>query len=347
MFWIISALVLLAAGLLTAWPLLASGAHRRLGTWAAIVAAPLLTYWLYLGVGTPQALHLVDTPVSNGVTDMDELTATLRARLSESPDDLDGWLLLGRSYKSLQRYPEALTAIETANRLVPNEPVVIVELVEARLFASGNPRITEEMTRLLEQAVDADPSLQKGLWLLGIAASQRGDEVAAVEWWQRLLQQVEPGSAVADAVNAQIVQLQQRSAAADSAAAAAPAEPVTAALLLDLRIEASAEAQKALQTTPNQAVLFVIIRAAAITAGPPLGVRRIDRPGFPLDLSLTDADSMLPQRPISLAGALSLQARLSLTGSPTASSGDWQSSVISIDSSATQALQLLIDQPVD
>jgi len=147
-------------------------------------------------------------------------------------------------------------------------------------------------------------------------------------------------------VNAQIAQLQHQPAAADSDAVAAAVEPATAALQLDLRIEASAEAEKALQAAQNPPVLFVIIRDAAITGGPPLGVRRIDRPGFPLDLSLTDADSMMPQRPISLAGALSLQARLSISGSPTASSGDWQSGVIAIGPAAAETLHLLIDQPV-
>jgi cytochrome c-type biogenesis protein CcmH/NrfG len=42
--------------------------------------------------------------------------------------------------------------------------------------------------------VAQDPSQQKGLWLLGIDAVQRGDDAQAIETWQRLLVQIPPGS---------------------------------------------------------------------------------------------------------------------------------------------------------
>ena len=59
--------------------------------------------------------------------------------------------------------------------------------------------------------------------------------------------------------------------------------------------------------------------------GPPLGVRRIIDPVLPLEITISDQDSMLEERQISSESEVQLQARISLTGSPAAGSGDWQS----------------------
>ena len=355
MFWLISLVLLVAAGILTAWPLLAGGARGRLVTVLSVVlVAPLLTYWLYITVGAPQALRTAEPAVAGEIADMDDLTATLRGRLRETPEDLEGWILLARSYKSMQRHPEALEALEIANRLVPDQPMVMVELVEARLFTSGDPTITAEMTATLEQAVQADPSLQKGLWLLGIAAAQRGDDTGALAWWQQLLAQLEPDSPVAESVQEQIAQVRERAGAAAIAPARAPAaltEPASLLAepgsLLDVQVDVGDAARQALQSGSGQPILFVIVREADMPGGPPLGVRRFDGPDLPLALRLTDADSMMPQRPISSAATVDVQARLSFSGSPTAVSGDWQSAVISAPSPSAGTVNLLIDQIVE
>jgi len=80
-------------------------------------------------------------------------------------------------------------------------------------------------------------------------------------------------------------------------------------------------------------------------AGPPLGARKIERPEFPLTLSLTDKDSMLPQRPISAAGEVEIQARLSFSGQPLPVTGDWQSQPAS--GLSGQPIRLLLDQQVE
>jgi cytochrome c-type biogenesis protein CcmH/NrfG len=188
MFWGISLLVLLAAGVMS-WPLLGRTSGWKIPAVTGILLLPLAGYFLYHGVGTPEALQqtpaVVPAQAPHQVTgdatkanDMGTLAERLRQRLEENPQDVQGWVLLGRSYKTLQNYPLALEALETANRLAPDQPLVQVELVEARLFVSGDPRITPEMVPL-EQAVTDRPF--KGLVAAGIAAAQQGDIHAA--WW--------------------------------------------------------------------------------------------------------------------------------------------------------------------
>jgi len=372
MFWLISLLLLLAAGLLVLLPLLQKNARRKPLTVVVILLLPLAGYALYQQVGTPRgldpAMQRAPTQAAEQAphaanADLGTLTERLAKRLEANPDDTEGWLLLGRSYKNLQNYPKAIEALETADRLSPGEPLVQIELVEARLFASNDPKFTQEMTTTLEQAVTTDPSQQKGLWLLGIAAAQAGDDTGAIDWWEKLRAQLEPGSPIEQSLVAQINQVKERlgqplieeasvTPAPAPAVAAAPPQEQAATGGTDIRVELSAAAiqswpQLSEGSVPQGAVLFIIARPEGVAGGPPLGVRRIAQPQFPLNITLTDGDSMVPQRPISSVERLELQARLSLSGSPAPSAGDWQNVAVAVARESAESTTLILDQKVD
>jgi cytochrome c-type biogenesis protein CcmH len=111
-----------------------------------------------------------------------------------------------------------------------------------------------------------------------------------------------------------------------------------------VRVTASAAAQAAI---PAGAVLFVVIRSPGPAVGPPIGVRRIIGPALPLELIITDQDSMLAERKISLEREVQLQARVSLTGSPAARPGDWQSAPQTVSLASGGAVELVLDQQVE
>lgn len=350
MFWLISLVILLVAGFILLWPMLQADSRWKVPGLLVLVLIPALALWQYSWVGSPRALQMESMPVMPAGTDasVDELVQSLRQRLTESPGDVEGWVVLGRTYKTLKDYPAAVEALETADRLVPDEPVIQVELVEARLFASGNPRFSEEMISTLEDAVARQDGLQKGWMLLGLAAAQQGDDAKAVAHWRRLLQLLEPGTPVAQTVQAQIADAESRlqSAGLDlTANQVAESRPAwqSAPVLVDL----GPDAATSLAGLPASASLFLIAREAGQDAGPPLAVKRIDQPGFPLELRLSDSDSMLPQRPVSGFSELQLQARISLSGEPMATAGDWQSPTVFINSQQLEPVMLVISQQVE
>ena len=344
MFWIISWAVLSLACLLTLKPLLSTNGKLKIAGMAGVVLLPFSVYFLYQGVGTPAALDAaVHTPLQAGQSDMDALTEQLRNRLKEDPEQVEGWILLGRSYKTLQKYPEALDALETANRLVPGQPLIEVELVEARLFASGNPRITADMTARLEHAVAREPTLQKGFWLLGIAAAQAGDDKRAIEWWEKLSPMLEPGSEIAESVSQQIARARNRLGMEPPM----PTTPAESRQGHEVYVELSPAANNSISDLLPGSALFIIVRAAGVTAGPPLGARRVEQPRFPLHLILDDSDSMLPERPISSSTEVTLQARLSLAGQPIASAGDWQSAPVELAIDSSEPSRLVLDHQVE
>jgi cytochrome c-type biogenesis protein CcmH len=368
MFWIIAAVALFVAALVTFMPLLRGKTFWQPAALALMFLLPAAGLWLYTEVGTPQAIDLpVATATHPGAAnaasdaDIDTMINGLRGKLTESPEDLDGWMLLARTLKTMQRYPEALDALLVAHRIAPDNPDVMVELAEARIFTSGDGQIDADSIAMLQRAVELDPAQQKGLWLLGIAAAQADDLEGAISRWETLLAQLEPGSPVAQSVQTQINEANTRlgrptAEAVAPMAAAAAAQPVAQEIAAPepaadgswrgtpVRIAASEAARSKI---PTGAVLFVVIRAPGPAVGPPLGVRRVIDPILPLDITISDQDSMLAERKISLESEVRLQARISLSGTPAAASGDWQSAAVTVPLSATDTVELILDQQVE
>jgi len=367
MFWVIGFAALFVAALITFLPLLRGKTFWQPAALALIFLLPAGGLWMYTGVGTPEGIGLPAPaqthPASAGAAGESEIDAMidgLRAKLTQSPESLDGWMLLARTLKTMQRYPEALDALVVAHGIAPDDPLVMVELVEAQIFVSADGRIDAESVAMLERAVELDAAQQKGWWLLGIAAAQAGDFEGAIGHWETVLAQVEPGSPVAQSVQTQINEANARlgrpvepvaAAAVVSAAETAPQQAVAPAPVDDgswrgtaVRIAASEEARAKI---PTGATLFVVIRSPGPAVGPPLGVRRVIDPILPLDLTISDQDSMLQERKISLESEVQLQARISLSGSPAAAPGDWQSAPAVVPLSAAGTVELILDQHVE
>jgi hypothetical protein len=92
---------------------------------------------------------------------------------------------------------------------------------------------------------------------------------------------------------------------------------------------------------PSGAVLFLIARTGA--AGPPLAVKRIEAPRFPLDFEIGAADRMLPTVPFT--GALLLTARLDSDGNATSRTpGDLQGSAGQPASPGASDVEIVLDQ---
>lgn len=352
MFWTITAAVLFAAALITFSPLLRARSLWKPLALAMVFVLPAATLWMYQQFGTPAALNMAPPPPrppqsaeahSPESQEMDAMIAGLRARLTDNPESLDGWMLLARTLKATQRFPEALEALETANRIAPNNPSVMVDLVETQIFMTADGRITPDMAATLEQVLQVQPDMQKALWLMGIASSQAGDEALAISYWERLLEQVEPGSSVAQSVQNQI---DTARASMGETVAEVPEAPADDGSWPGIRLTVNADDASQARIPPG-GVLYIMIRSPGPAMGPPLGVRRIINPSLPLEVTLSDADSMMQERQISSETEVQLQARISLTGSPAAKTGDWQSAAVAIVLESAETVELTIDQRVE
>jgi cytochrome c-type biogenesis protein CcmH len=367
----IAAAAVFLAALITFFPLLKGKTFLQPAGLALIFLVPAATLWVYQSAGTPEAIGMsaspprppteaVDEPHAQAAGDMESMIEGLRARLAENPDDVEGWLLLARSYRSGQRFTEAVEVLEKVHEMAPDDAAVMVELAEAWIFVSPDGKIGENSLALLQRALAIDPAQQKAMFLLGVAAAQAGELEYAIEYWETLLAGLEPGGPVAQSVQSQIDQARAELAASSAGpageSAAADATPVVAPVPAPESVAEEAWSGTRVIISPGQAlpasvaanaVLYVMVRGVGPIMGPPIGVRRIVGPSLPLEITITDQDSMLAERKISFETEVQVQARLSLTGSPAASSGDWQSGAAAVSLAATETVELVLDQRVE
>ncbi len=372
-FWIFAIALLVVSAAAISWPLFTGSAKDRITGLFVLLMIPLFGLILYQNIGTPEAINMpVASPQqtaqqqphsSGGQGQMDELITSLQQRMAENPDDPEGWLILGRSLKSMERYQEALSALSNAYRLLPDNPLVMIELAEAKLFASGQAEIGPEARQLIDSALAIDPQMQKALWLRGMVAAQDGDEAQAIELWQGLLGQLDPASAGAQSVKQQIEMAQARLGEATTApvvasepVAAEPAETkpavvetaaaATPATVAEGGIPVTVTIADDLQATmPGNAILFVFIHPAG-TKGMPLAVKRLAAGGFPLSLNFSDADLLRPEMSLKDFEKLDISARVSMVGNVVTASGDYQANIATLDTKAVTAIALHLDQRV-
>lgn len=359
-FWTIAVLLLAVSAAAACWPLFTGSAKDRVTGILILVLIPLIGLFSYRYIGTPEAITLpVAVPQQSAQTaqphsstgeNVDKLVAQLQQRMAENPDDPDGWLILGRTLKTMQRYQEALVALSNADRLVPGTPIIMIELAEAKLFASGKPEIDSEMRNLIESALEIDPTQQKGLWLLGIAAAEEGNYALAIETWQKLLDLLEPGSGSATRVSQQI------EAARANLGQAVPVAATPEVAVAETPVKTTTVAESGIPITitipddfansisPN-AALFVFVHPAG-GAGMPLAVKRLAPRGFPLSLNLSDADLLRPGGSLQAFEQLDIVARISMSGIANAASGDVQAARTTLDTKAVKPIALHLDQRV-
>ena len=371
-FWIFAIALFVVAAAIVSWPLFTGSAKDRITGLFVFLMLPLAGILMYQSIGTPEAIKLPRVAAAQQSTQqqtahsaqqgqMDELVASLQQRMADNPDDSEGWLILGRSLKTMQRYEEAETALSNANRLVPGNPLVMIELAEARLFVSGSPQVSADIRQLIESALAIDPNQQKGLWLMGMASSQDGDDTQAIAYWTRLMEQLEPASGPYQAVTQQIEMAQTRMGqppfAQSTATQSAVAEP-SATTPADTTpiVAAPTAAGFGIPTTitlgdelsgsfPGSATLFIFIHPAG-AAGMPLAVKRLAPQGFPMTLNFTDADLLQPGGSLQAFELLDISARISIAGVANVASGDIQANRVTVNTKNVSPIALHLDQRV-
>ncbi len=121
------------------------------------------------------------------------MVAKLAARLEANPDDEEGWVMLARSYKVMNRPAEAAQAYSHAEKLVATDPALLADYAEALAQSSGQG-LKGKPEQLVQKALKLDPNHGHSLFLAGAAALEAGNKAKAADYWEKVLPQVEPNS---------------------------------------------------------------------------------------------------------------------------------------------------------
>jgi len=296
--------------------------RRPIAAVATAIALPIAAAGLYFLLGAPDALDPGQTQPQLGRADIEAMVDKLAQRLQSRPDDAEGWVMLGRSYRVLGRNEEAARAYAKAEKLVANDSRLLVDYAEALALANGG-NLQGKPAELVARALELDPDNPLGLMLSGAAAFQREDYAGALRQWEKVQSRLEPGSDEARAVGHSIERARELAAArppgtapaakAPGGKAAAPAKVAGTVRL------ATGLASKAAPTD----TVFVFARSAG-GPGAPLAVMRRQVKDLPLEFALDDTMAMAPDRKLSGAQEVVVGARISRSGNPMPQSGDLQ-----------------------
>jgi len=179
--------------------------RTRAGRAAAVVAAllaPAVGSWLYLQSGRPD---LPDMPLAargdaggvgnaeaaGPVPSIPEMVARLERRLAENPDDLEGQLMLARSYMVLERYADAARVYARVRELAPDLEGVDSARGEALVLAEQGV-VGEEARHAFEAELARNPRDPRARFYLALAAEQAGDHERALSGYLELGRESRP-----------------------------------------------------------------------------------------------------------------------------------------------------------
>ncbi len=298
-----------------------SSKERRLSALAIALFVPALAATLYVTL-SKWNWNEADATMARE-QQMDELLDQLKAKLAENPNDVNGWLLLGRSYGSMGKYALAVDAFQNAYDKSQGENVEAVIGLGEALAMTDEASLTGRAGRLFEEALAKAPNHPKALWYASIAALQSGDLRKGRDRLQLLLAQ-NPPQELRSVLERQIQDLNQQlnEAGQGGPAATAASEGAPAATQRSIRVAVSIAPNVREQLKGGPLPLFILARDPS-AGGPPLAVQRHSSSDLPLTVELSERDAMIAARTIASVPRVQVVARLSRSGTPQAQSGDY------------------------
>jgi cytochrome c-type biogenesis protein CcmH len=273
---------------------------------------------------TGSAAAPASAPHALGNEQMATMVDALATRLKGSPNDAEGWSMLGRSYMTLGRYPEALAAYETAMKLRPNDATVLADYADA-LAVKNNRSLDGEPSKLIDKALKLEPDNLKALVLAGTAAFNRNDFATAVSHWDHAIKVGPAESSMVTQARSGAEEARQRGKLPGAAPAAPAAEtPATLAAVAGASVTGTVSLAPALagKVAPEDTV-FIFARAAE-GSRMPLAILRKQVKDLPTSFQLDDSMAMSPAARLSGAGAIVVGARVSKSGQAMPQPGDYE-----------------------
>ena len=310
---------------------------------------PLAAVFLYLAIGDtrgllPQAQLANATQMNRsggnespaGHDNFSSVLENLIARLKDNPNDIEGWIMLGRTYAIMERYTEASNTYEKLVELVPDNPQILSDYADV-LAMRDQGSLAGKPTELIHAALRIDPQYPKALALAGTAEFEQKKFAQAAEHWEKLLAVIPADSQLAKSVKDSIDEAKSLASGNKVIASASqenkapqqisnqsekPVEAATPSSAIAISGQVTINENLASKASPND-TLFIYARAKT---GPkmPLAILRLKASDLPATFTLTDDMAMTPTMKMSSFPEVVIEARISKSGQAVPASGDLQ-----------------------
>ncbi|MGZ8209361.1 MAG: c-type cytochrome biogenesis protein CcmI [Burkholderiales bacterium] len=322
----------------------AAARPARATAYALLALLPLGALAVYLVVGAPAALdpqvlaandpaHAVDRQ------QLEAMVERLAEKMKQEPDNVEGWVMLARSYKHIGRFDEAARAYGHVLARAQPDATLLSDYADALAMAQGRT-LRGEPEKLIAKALELDPKHLKALALAGSAEYEKKNYAAAAKYWERMVPLVSSDSEQLKAVNANIAEARSLAglgATKPVAAEAAPSGEGGVSGVVKLSPELASK------VAPTDAVL--IYARPAEGSRMPLAIIRKQARDLPLAFTLDDTSAMTPTMTISKHERVVIAARVSKNPGATAQPGDFEGASTPVRNTARD-VNIVIDTEV-
>lgn len=296
--------------------------------WTAVVLAialPVSAMGMYMWLGEPEALNPLALK-SNDKVDQQELSKmadNLAKKLEEKPDNLQGWVMLGRTYRSLEKFEASLKAYDRALKLTADDDLRIERVEVLAMQRQGN--FEGEPWDIILDILQKDPQHYAALLMAGSASYAHEKYADALSYWQKARKPLASDNPDVPGLDEAIASVQQKLGITPNAVASQSFKPMpsNAALSVSGRVTLSANLKG--KTQPSDAVF--IYATPANGERMPLAIYKTTVANLPLSFTLDDSTAMSPERKLSGAGEVFVKVRVSKSGNAMPQSGDLLGSI--------------------
>ena len=290
------------------------------------VALPLSAMGLYMWVGQPEALNplALKSPDQVDPKDLAKLAQTLAEKLKEKPDNLQGWVMLGRTYRTLENFEGALNAYDTALKLSDDDDLKLERIEVIAMQRQG--QFDGEPWRVIREILQKDPEHFGALLTAGSASYAEGKFADALKYWEKARKPLDANNSDLPGLDNAIATVRDKlgmPAATVSSASASSSGTGVAGLSVSGQVSLSA-AVKA-KAIPNDVVFIYATPANGDRM--PLAIFKTTVAQLPFNFTLDDSTAMAPDRKLSAAGEVMVKVRVSKSGNAMPQPGDLSASL--------------------
>ena len=290
--------------------------------WTAVVLAvalPLGSMGMYMWVGQPEALNplALKTPDQVDPKDLTKMAQTLAEKLQDKPDNLQGWVMLGRTYRTLENFDAALRAYDSALKLSDDDDLKLERIEVIAMQRQG--QFEGEPWNVIREVLQRDPQHFGALLTAGSASYAEGKFAEALKYWEQARKPLDANNPDLAGLESAIATVRERLGMPP--AKAAPA--ATSGLNVTGQVNLSASLKS--KASPNDVVFIYATPANGDRM--PLAIFKTTVSQLPFNFTLDDSTAMAPDRKLSAAGEVMVKVRVTKSGNAMPQSGDLSGSL--------------------
>ena len=304
--------------------------------WTAVVLAvalPLGSMGLYMWVGQPEALNpmAAKTPDQVDPKDLAKMAQTLADKLQAKPDNLQGWVMLGRTYRALENFDAALKAYDSALKLSADDDLKLERIEIIAMQRQG--QFEGEPWNVIREVLQRDPQHFGALLTAGSASYAEGKFADALKYWEQARKPLDANNPDLEGLENAIAAVRDRlgmppaksslTASSTPSSTASSTSVATSGLNVTGQVNLSASLKS--KASPNDVVFIYATPANGDRM--PLAIFKTTVSQLPLNFTLDDSSAMTPDRKLSAAGEVMVKVRVSKSGNAMPQSGDLSGSL--------------------